>query len=253
MKDVKIKIAAMLKENTGTHMLDSGGAYGRSWQTNQKREFEKENVVTTDVCDGEYPEVGIEYNVFHYLTNFLDVTEDSENLQRRFEEFTEKSEDYHLLDIENFLTELGSDYRVVNTYNYDNIISQVLQYALFTFDDVDYIILQIHGGCDVRGGYTAPYIFELSDSGSFCVAQTDIRGACECSQFDNSYDGYNIEGEFNGLPENEDQLKICEVESEPFKRGKIGEDDDIIFDKENNQVVCKKCGSKIEFHVLEDF
>src|SRR4051812_31448625 len=28
-------VASMLVENTGTHMLDSGGAYGRSWQRNQ--------------------------------------------------------------------------------------------------------------------------------------------------------------------------------------------------------------------------
>ena len=27
-------IAAMLTENTGTHMLDSGGANGRAWQRN---------------------------------------------------------------------------------------------------------------------------------------------------------------------------------------------------------------------------
>jgi hypothetical protein len=28
-------IASMMTENTGTHMLDSGGAYGRHWQRNK--------------------------------------------------------------------------------------------------------------------------------------------------------------------------------------------------------------------------
>jgi hypothetical protein len=39
---LKEKITAMLKENTGIHMLDSGGYGGRHWQRNQKRDFEKE-------------------------------------------------------------------------------------------------------------------------------------------------------------------------------------------------------------------
>ena len=29
----------MLTENTGKHMLDSGGAYGRHWERNQKKSF----------------------------------------------------------------------------------------------------------------------------------------------------------------------------------------------------------------------
>ena len=30
----------MLTENTGTHMLDSGGGSGRHWQRNQKKSIE---------------------------------------------------------------------------------------------------------------------------------------------------------------------------------------------------------------------
>lgn len=35
-------IRGMLKENTGTHMLDSGGDNGRMWQRNQDKDFDKE-------------------------------------------------------------------------------------------------------------------------------------------------------------------------------------------------------------------
>ena len=35
-------IADMLRENTGKHFLDSGGAYGRHWERNQDRDFSAE-------------------------------------------------------------------------------------------------------------------------------------------------------------------------------------------------------------------
>ena len=40
MKTVEQTIYEMLIENTGTHMLDSGGANGRNWQKNQNLKLE---------------------------------------------------------------------------------------------------------------------------------------------------------------------------------------------------------------------
>ena len=40
--ETKAVIADMLQENTGRHMLDSGGAYGRNWERNQGRDFDSE-------------------------------------------------------------------------------------------------------------------------------------------------------------------------------------------------------------------
>lgn len=44
----------------------------------------------------------------------------------------------------------------INTYNGESAVSQTLQYCSLNGKTA----LQIHGGCDVRGGYTAPRIFE---------------------------------------------------------------------------------------------
>ena len=44
-------IISMLKENTGAHFLDSGGAYGRNWERNQARDFESEPACRVDVFD----------------------------------------------------------------------------------------------------------------------------------------------------------------------------------------------------------
>ena len=46
------KLTAMLQENTGRSMLDSGDAYGRNWQRNQTRDFRKESAtVLENVAD----------------------------------------------------------------------------------------------------------------------------------------------------------------------------------------------------------
>ena len=38
--NAKELIYKMLTENTGVHMLDSGGAYGRNWERNQVKTIE---------------------------------------------------------------------------------------------------------------------------------------------------------------------------------------------------------------------
>src|SRR3990167_84685 len=70
-------IFEMLTENTGSHMLDSGGAYGRQWQRNSKlklADFKKRPQDTLEICrkygsDEFSPTV----DVFHKLTSTLDL------------------------------------------------------------------------------------------------------------------------------------------------------------------------------------
>lgn len=184
-KSIKSIIAEMLKENTGVHMLDSGGAYGRNWQRNQHKDFDQAPEATMEVytdAEDKPNEVEVTFNVYHYLINHLEVNETTEHLQRHFECFAEGLNEAHLASMERFADELKRyDNRgTTNTYNYDNILSQTLQYTMF--EDVDkkrvFILLQIHGGCDVRGGYTAPHVFEILDFDYFILAQSDASLRC---------------------------------------------------------------------------
>jgi len=50
----------------------------------------------------------------------------------------------------------------VNTYNHGSTLSQTLQYSMFEYDGENYYILQVHGGCDIRGGYTTPRVFSCA-------------------------------------------------------------------------------------------
>lgn len=168
-------IKDMLTENTGRHILDSGGAYGRHWERNQDRDFEDEPVSETEIHgrdDGSF-DVLVTLNIYHFLTSFLNYTEKADELNTRFHEFADEQNEHWLK-----LMKQWTDGRAVNTYNEETILGQVLQYVPFCLDvndnpepsdsphRMEFILLQIHNGCDVRGGYTAPVVFEMDDWGA---------------------------------------------------------------------------------------
>jgi hypothetical protein len=161
---IKELIFDMLTEDTGRHPLDSGGAYGRAWERNQARtieDFEAEPEERyTYRKSGNYLERTV--SVFHFLSQ-LDMDE-------LCEEFNAMPCDYWDADDEvygvskvqwdwlkaNHVVRVGYTF---NTYNGDSDLSQILQGSWVEIDDEVYLLLQIHGGCDARGGYTNAKLF----------------------------------------------------------------------------------------------
>jgi len=233
-------IAEMLWENTGVHILDSGGAYGRHWQENRQiKDFRELPEVEVEVWkDGE---VLAHVNVFHYLTTFLERTKECEELEKMLYEFAEREENRDLSWLgvmeefgEKVLEPLGYHvYPTTNTYNYENLLSQGLQYIIFESEDGEsYIMLQIHNGCDVRGGYTAPRIFKVVDVDYFHIAQSDLRAYCECTSVwtdDAGYHWYGEEGK-EGFPEH----------WKPVPKKSNAKDWEY-------KLVCEKCGKDVQF------
>lgn len=172
------RITAILKENTGAHFLDSGGAYGRHWERNQTRDFKKEPAcfVEAEVWQDQ-PTLSIYYNLWHYLVNFLEYDEVCEELNQKFMDFCNlpeyKEETWETCEEAWCKTQpfkiLGSAY----TYNFDTLLDQDIAYVEFEYEDESYIFLRVHGGCDARGGFTKPVIFKLPESDYFYLAQTD--------------------------------------------------------------------------------
>jgi hypothetical protein len=79
-RDVETLIYEMMQENTGTHMLDSGGAYGRNFEHNAKKtieDFRAEPSARLEVYYnpkfGNDKQGGYEFiptvNIFHQLTD----------------------------------------------------------------------------------------------------------------------------------------------------------------------------------------
>lgn len=170
-------VAAMLTENTGSHMLDSGGAYGRNWERNRGM---------TAAAFAARPEATIDQwghitvDAFHYLCATLEMDETAAMLQSQWEAFDAAHPDGGWLDLmDDWLVSIGvgeddRDRSAWNTYNWENVLSQTLQGQTFRYDGETYTLLQVHGGCDVRGGYTAPRVFKTPDYAGCGELMTDL-------------------------------------------------------------------------------
>lgn len=99
-----------------------------------------------------------------------------------------------------------------NSYNYEHAVDRVFQFTLFTVtahgsDPYDrelflpedsYVMLQIHGGADVRGGYTDPVLFRESSMAEYAILDYG-RGWLRCENehnWDSDNGGYtfNLDG-----------------------------------------------------------
>jgi len=133
----------MFTENTGAHILDSGDYYGRGWERARKKGLEgleKEPVVAAETWGED--DFLLSASTWHYLNHYLERTD-----------------------------------------NYENLLDKMLQYLIITeYEDLDgegIILLQLHNGCDVRGGYTRPRVFQIADVCDFILAQYDIYAGCK--------------------------------------------------------------------------
>ena len=170
-------IFSMLTENTGTHICDSGGDNGRMWQRNAKKclqDFADEPAEVYQY-DSKYNEIHRTVSVFHYLTNNLEV----DDIAFNFNELNTNAKDWDAdckendaylygvslnawLDLvtENYQVEVSRSW---NTYNGDSDLSQILQGANLMINHDHYVLIQIHGGADARGGYTDAKLFKCGD------------------------------------------------------------------------------------------
>jgi hypothetical protein len=176
----------MLTESTGRALCDSGDAYGRHWEKNQKKtlaDFENEPEVAFDFDyadwksksynSGEPDSSDIDFSVstFKYLTSgVIELDAVCQEFNTKFATMDDWTSDkaYGLSEeAEKWLTEKGFGFgQTWNTYNGDNFLDQILQGCELSEDGKkplgygDYVLIQIHNGCDVRGGYTDAKLFK---------------------------------------------------------------------------------------------
>ena len=148
---VESTLTAMLTENTGVALCDSGGAYGRNWQRNQGKtesDFASEPEVAFETDeDGDLDFYTI--SVFHYLSQQLDLNERCHTFNSRFVPADNWESDIYGVsaDGQKWL-ESQQGYTLghtVNTYNGPDHLSQVVQATHLTIDETHYVLVQIHG------------------------------------------------------------------------------------------------------------
>ena len=258
------KVFAMLTENTGRHFLDSGGmgggGYGRNWERNQlinigmfqdlpsqltsfnvSRSYDyKEEKNGRNFGQGKL-EIELTKPLFRLL---VDWTEYDADMQRQFTRLdNQRPDDSWMSIMDEFATKYHDpDYsefnepRTTNSYNGDCSLSQTIQLTEFENFTAHYIALQIHGGCDVRGGYTSPKIFRITEDMFWMWNDGYIM--CNNSNCGSNWftdDGYNWY--FDGGGQTIDKILAVDVD-------KINLDGSITnkIQVNNNSASCPECG-----------
>lgn len=192
-------IAGMLKENTGVALCDSGGAYGRAWQRNQGVDFAGQPEVEVDYeWMDEGDRIDFTIDLYHFLNNNLTSDELTDEFNSLFNAMDDwDGYGYGLSsDASKWIascfnlkeSDLSDGWH--NSYNGESNLSQIIQ---FRYIDNDYVLLQIHNGCDARGGYTDAKLFKVQGSG-LCegvygvITYPDGRGV----DVDSMYNGYSL-------------------------------------------------------------
>ena len=177
MNKTKELVYKMLTECTGVHMCDSGMTDSRHWQRNQKKSIDDfENEPEEHIYrEGDY--IYRDLSVYHYLSELEldDICNDFNKINTNCKNWdAEINEDKYIYGVSKeawqYLTkEIKVKYldvkinRSWNTYNGESDLVQTLQGANLTINDEEYILIQIHNGADVRGGYTDAKLFKLND------------------------------------------------------------------------------------------
>jgi len=220
--DINDTIKAMLTENTGKAMCDSGGTDGRHWQRNQETNFNNEPEIWFDPIHENYTDsesICFTVSVYKYLTSGILELDD---LCSEFNTLPvdDWNGDYYgtsevgscwIDSLERELTPVGEAF---NTYNGECFLSQTLQGQMFEHgDDSKYLLLQIHQGADVRGGYTDAKLFKLNSWIEHINPCPSVYGTIDGVEVGTGYNGWSLTTE-NGQPvpvnmESEVNLTVC--------------------------------------------
>jgi len=159
----------MLTESTGTNFMDSGGDSGRHWQRNQKKTIQdfKNDQTETIEKDGDYYYRTL--SLFHYLNEGLTLDSVCQEFNNTNDRATEEFSDvFYGVSVEaekmlSYYYGYTLDDEMYNTYNWESDLSQTIQYNYLELQGDCYVLLQIHNGADVRGGYTKTKLFKCEE------------------------------------------------------------------------------------------
>ncbi len=208
MDAVKKLVYELLTTNTGAHPLDSGGAYGRHWERNAKKSIDDFNNEPQAVLEikkwgddkyDAYPRISL----YHYLCNVLHL-DDLCNEYNALPVDDWDSDDYYGVSAagEKWLKDKGFEPigDTFNSYNGDSCLSQVIQGETFKLGFDYYCLLQVHQGCDIRGGYTDAKLFKLEEeyqlyeeSCSFSLGESDDDILDYRNGEWTNYEGYSLD------------------------------------------------------------
>lgn len=155
MKNLTFK--ELVRQNTGMHMCDSGGANGRHWQ---RPAIKKDSWLSFyEYNDGKF-DVNATVNLVSFLNAHLTI--DKKLTMKLRKAIDESNESIYYSGAAEIVAEL-TGLKVINSdnsYNHENDLSQNFQFSILSTDNDWYynneslVVLETHNGADIRGGYS---------------------------------------------------------------------------------------------------
>jgi len=215
--------------NTGINMLDSGGDNGRKWQRNADKtitDFNSEPEVSVDLDDWYFKhntdtsDLVPTVSTWHHMNNNLELDGLCDEFNAIPCDNWDSGQAYGLsLAGADFLNSRG--FKILepwNSYNYESNLDYVLQGANVipedssNFEFPEYILIQVHLGADVRGGYTDAKLYKVSNE--YFNTNPEVYGTIDGVNVSTSYNSYNLtDDDGNAVPINknsETSLSVSE-------------------------------------------
>jgi hypothetical protein len=211
-------VAGMMRENTGRSLGDSGGTprydengnyvgsehgYGRGYERAAGRDFNNEPYQTVEFYVSTYKdkpelETTVSINTAQWLDERYEVAEgEIAELWEQCKNDPEFEETAWLRHAEAFVQDYLPEHGyepagiygegeplTINTYNHQSALDSVLQFVYFEIDGTEYVLLQTHNGCDVRGGYGTPVLFTNNGNYSELEILRDSDASVRCEDCD---------------------------------------------------------------------
>jgi hypothetical protein len=210
--DVTKLLYSMFVENTGSSILDSGSAYGRNHERNAGKTIEYFiNKESAYIDEYWIKDAKTSKDLIYSVSSFKYL--DGQNFEldaicKKFNKLNEAGKDNDFEDFYGTCLKAGQylktqGFTIENAWNTYNdsyqVLDQVLQGAYLTNEAGErYVLLQVHGGCDVRGGYTDAKMFKLDKYNEYLTIP-DVYGSITNGKkdysIDNTYDGGTLTGE----------------------------------------------------------
>lgn len=189
-------IEAMLKQPTGSYLTDSGSIYGSHWERNQGVTFEACPQTSDSFHAWQHQgeglpgrlEINSRVSLYHWMVNNLEL---DQALQAKLEDYGRQPGNECLGGLAladcfaDDLHESGDSAAAPGcylTYNYPDRVhlGQDVQFYTLFMDDSQYepshLVLSVHGGCDIRGGFSEPKVFKLRGDYDDALGSMHISG-----------------------------------------------------------------------------
>lgn len=246
----------MSRENTGSHFLDSGGAYGYTYNT----PIAKDGLIWDDFS-------GYSISLPHFLDAFFSFDENTDKFNEMLDGLVKSDQNKSYFEdaaeiidlVEGYAEEKGADFlkdNIFNTYNFENDLDQVFQAQTFEYDGEKYIVVMTHNGCDVRGGYSKPHVFHMDgdeDYFSTMHLQYWASGPCYGEEPDRKTRQMDIEGKKIPERDYEPEWYTAYEYTSAWKNSKIkdkpprSDDWEYLRNPEGDELKCPECG---DYHIV---